>query len=140
EAPSASLPQVPPGFEITVAAAPPLVDYPTLACFDDEGHLYVSEGANENNPYAVTSKTLPRSIRRLEDTDGDGVFDHATVFADKMTFPYGGVFHNGALYVASDPTLWRLEDTDGDGVADKRDVVTTGFVASGHAACMKGGF
>ena len=57
-----------------------------------------------------------------------------------MTFPYGGVWHDGALYVASDPTVWRLEDTDGDGVADKREVVITGFQAAGHASCMKGGF
>ena len=88
----------------------------------------------------MLAKTLPRSIRRLEDTDGDGVFDRSTIFADKMTFPYGGVWHDGALYVASDPTLWRLEDTDGDGVADKRDVVITGFHSEGHASCMKGGY
>lgn len=137
---SARLPTVPEGFEISLAAAPPLVEYPTLACYDDLGRLYVSEGANINDTYEVLAKTLPRSIRRLEDTDGDGVFDRYTVFADKMTFPYGGVWHDGALYVASDPTVWRLEDTDGDGVADKRDVVITGFQAAGHASCMKGGF
>lgn len=134
------LPQVPEGFEIQLAAAPPLVDYPTLACFDDQGRLYVSEGANVNDLYDVLEKTLPRSIRRLEDTDGDGVFDRSTVFADKMTFPYGGVWHEGALYVASDPALWRLEDTDGDGVADKREIVITGFRSEGHSACMKGGY
>ncbi len=138
--PVAHLPIVPEGFEISLAAAPPLVEYPTLACFDDQGRLYVSEGANINDPYDVLAKTLPRSIRRLEDTDGDGVFDRSTVFADKMTFPYGGVWHDGALYVASDPTLWRLEDTDGDGVADMREVVITGFESGGHASCMKGGF
>jgi putative membrane-bound dehydrogenase-like protein len=134
------LPVVPEGFEIEIVAAPPLVDYPTLACFDDEGRLYVSEGANVNDEYNILKETLPRSIRRLEDTDGDGKFDRSTVFADRMTFPYGGAFHNGALYVASDPSLWRLEDTDGDGVADKRDIIITGFEASGHAACMKGGY
>jgi putative membrane-bound dehydrogenase-like protein len=131
---------VPQGFEITQVAGPPLVEYPMLACLDDQGHLYVSEGAGVNDPYDVLVKTLPRSIRRLEDTDGDGVYDRSTVFADKMTFPYGGVWHDGALYVASDPTVWRLEDTDGDGIADKRDVVITGFVSVGHASCMKGGY
>jgi len=137
---AAPLPTVPEGFEISLVAAPPLVEYPTLACFDDLGRLYVSEGANINDKYEVLAKTLPRSIRRLDDTNGDGVFDRFTVFAAKMTFPYGGVWHDGALYVASDPTLWRLEDTDGDGVADKRDVLITGFQAAGHASCIKGGF
>src|SRR5690242_19859521 len=63
-----ALPQVPSGFEIQLVAAPPLVDYPTLACFDDLGRLYVSEGANVNDLYEVFEKTLPRSIRRLEDS------------------------------------------------------------------------
>ncbi|MDZ4783461.1 MAG: PVC-type heme-binding CxxCH protein [Planctomycetia bacterium] len=131
---------VPAGFEVTQVAGPPQVEYPTLACLDDQGRLYVSEGAAVNDPYDVLTKTLPRSIRRLEDTNGDGVYDRSTVFADKMTFPYGGVWHDGALYVASDPTLWRLEDTDGDGIADKRDAVISGFGSEGHSSCMKGAY
>ncbi|MEX2309598.1 MAG: PVC-type heme-binding CxxCH protein [Pirellulales bacterium] len=138
--PTAATLHVADGFEVVQVAGPPLVDYPTLACFDWQGRLYVSEGANNNDPFDVLVKTLPRSIRRLEDSDGDGIFDRSTVFADKMTFPYGGAWHDGALYVASDPTLWRLEDTDGDGVADRREVVITGFRSGGLGSAMKGGF
>ena len=39
----------------------------------------------------------------LEDTDGDGTFDKRTVFADKLTFPSGALWHRGALYVCSPP-------------------------------------
>jgi putative membrane-bound dehydrogenase-like protein len=138
--PAAATLQVADGFEVVQVAGPPLVDYPTLACFDDKGRLYVSEGANINDRFDVLVNTLPRSIRRLEDTDGDGIFDGHVVFADKMTFPYGGAWHDGALYVASDPTVWRLEDTNDDGVADRRDVVITGFRSGGLASAMKGGF
>ena len=57
---------------------------------------------------------------RLEDTDGDGRFDKRTVFADKMMFPEGTMWHDGSLYVAAPPSIWKLTDTDGDGVADQR--------------------
>ena len=70
----------------------------------------------------------------LEDADGDGFFDKSTMFADKMTFPQGGLWHQGALYVCSPPGLWRLEDTNGDGKADKRDQIATGFAYTGNAA------
>ncbi len=44
----------------------------------------------------------------------------ATVFADKMMFPEGTMWHDGSLYVAAPPSIWKLTDTDGDGVADQR--------------------
>ena len=40
--------QVAPGFEVTVAAAPPLVRYPMMACFDPEGRLYIAESDGRN--------------------------------------------------------------------------------------------
>ncbi|MDP7106198.1 MAG: hypothetical protein QGH41_03915, partial [Roseibacillus sp.] len=107
------------GFEVTLAAAPPLLKYPMMACFDDRGHLYVAESDGRNlTTRKEIEKELPRFVRRLTDTDGDGVFDQSTIFADRMTMPEGGLWHNGALYIVSAPYLWRLEDTDDDGVAD----------------------
>src|SRR5688572_22387584 len=35
--------QAPPGFEVTLAAAPPLVHHPTLVGLDEQGRLFVSE-------------------------------------------------------------------------------------------------
>jgi hypothetical protein len=60
------------------------------------------------------------------------------VFADKMTFPMGGAWHDGALYVASPPNIWRLEDTNGDGVADRRDILVGKFGYTGNAASIHG--
>jgi len=59
-------------------------------------------------------------IRMLQDTDQDGHFDVSTVFADKMTFPMGALWYEGALYTASPPYIWRLEEADGKGVTGKR--------------------
>ena len=57
-----------------------------------------------------------------------------------MTFPMGGDWHDGALYVASPPNIWRLEDTDDDGVADKREVLVSQFGYTGNAASVHGCF
>ena len=122
------------GFEISLAAAPPLVSYPMMACFDDRGRLYIAESDGRNlTTRAEIEKELPRFVRRLVDTDGDGIFDRSTIFADKMTMPEGGLWHQGALYIISPPYLWRLEDTDDDGVADKREKILGSMEFDGRA-------
>ena len=122
------------GFEISLAAAPPLLKYPMMACLDDKGHLYVAESDGRNlTTRKEIEKELPRFIRRLTDTNGDGLFDKSTIFADKMTMPEGGLWHNGALYIVSAPYLWRLEDTNGDGVADKREKIIGEMEFDGRA-------
>ena len=75
---------------------------------------------------------------RLEDTNGDGKFDKATTFADKMMFPEGAMWHDGSLYVAAPPRIWKLTDTDGDGVADKREEWFDGKTLTGCANDLHG--
>ncbi|MCH8047666.1 MAG: HEAT repeat domain-containing protein [Planctomycetes bacterium] len=131
---------VPEGFTVQLAAAPPLVRHPMMACFDDRGRLFVAESAGKNLKTADLEKELPNFIRLLTDTNGDGVFDKSTIFADKMTFPQGALWHDGALYVAAPPSIWRLEDTDGDGVADRREEIVNRFGYNGNAASIHGCF
>ncbi len=122
------------GFEVTIAAAPPLLNYPMMACLDDRGRLYVAESDGRNlTTRQEIENERPRFVRRLTDTDGDGVFDQSTIFADKMTMPEGGLWHDGALYIISAPYLWRLEDTDDDGVADRRDKILGQMEFDGRA-------
>ena len=130
--------QVPDGFVVELVTDSSLVKYPMLGAFDDSGRLFVCESAGKNLDAAQLLKQLPNSMKVLEDTDGDGRFDKSTVFADKMTLPSGAVHHDGALYVASPPSIWRLKDTDGDGVADRRDELITGFNFRGHAGDVHG--
>lgn len=131
---------VPEGYEVELVAGPPLVSHPTLACFDDRGRLFVCNNAGVNLSAKELEDQLPNAIRLLEDTDKDGRFDKSTVFADKMTYPMGAAWHNGALYVASPPNIWRLEDTDNDGIADKRDILVSQFGYTGNAASIHGCF
>ena len=130
---------VPAGFVVEKVAGPPLVERPMLASFDDRGRLFVCDSAGVNLRGAELSKNPPHSIRMLEDTDGDGRFDKTTLFADKLVFPQGIVWHDGAVYCSSPPSFWRLADTDGDGVADQREELLTGFANTGVADDMHGG-
>ena len=131
---------VPEGFVAERIAGPPLVTHPMFACFDDRGRLYVAGTPGEYHELDAEARLAdpPDWIRCLEDTDGDGVFDRSTLFADKLTYPEGILWHDGAVYTASPPSLWRLEDTDGDGVADRRDELATGFPFTGIADDMHG--
>ena len=112
---------IPEGFEIEVAAGPPLVDRPVIMDMDDLGRLYVAESSGSNDDVRKQLAERPHSILRLEDVDGDGRYDKRTVFADKMMFPEGVLWHDGSVYVAAPPSIWKLTDTDDDGVADKRE-------------------
>ncbi|MBC7856076.1 MAG: c-type cytochrome, partial [Pirellulaceae bacterium] len=132
--------EVPPGFTVEVAASTPLVKHPIMAGFDDKGRLYVAENAGMNLPRVDLEKQLPNGIVRLEDTDGDGKFDKQTVFADKMTFPQGALWHDGSLYVASSGGIWKLTDHDDNGVADERQLLVSKFGYTGNAADVHGCF
>lgn len=111
---------LPVGFEIELAAGPPLVNRPITVDFDEQGRLYVADSSGSNEKVDIQLKKKPHRIVRLEDTDGDGKFDKSVVFADQMMFPEGTMWHKGSLYVAAPPSIWKLTDTDGDGVADQR--------------------
>jgi len=122
EAPAQPAPlKVAEGFTLEKVAGPPFVERPITAAFDEEGRLYVADSSGSNDPVQKQLQERPHRIVRLEDTDGDGRFDRRIVFADRMMFPAGTMFHNGSLYVSAPPSIWKLTDADGDGVAEKRE-------------------
>ena len=113
---------VPDAYEVVVAAAPPLVERPMIVDMDDAGRLYVAESSGSNAPVEEQLAEKPHSILRLEDRDGDGVYDSRTVFADKLMFPEGVLWTKEAVYVTAPPVIWKLVDDDDDGVAEHREV------------------
>ena len=110
---------LPAGFTIELAAGPPLVDRPVTVAFDEVGHLYVADSSGSNEKLTIQLEKKPHRIVRL-DPAKDGVFTTGHVFADKMMFPEGTMWHNGSLYVAAPPSIWKLTDTNGNGIADQR--------------------
>jgi len=129
---------VPAGFAVEVAAAPPLVGYPMMACFDERGRLFIAESAGLNMDEKQLMEKRPNFIRMIEDTDGDGVFDKSTIFADRLALPNGVLWHEGALYVAEMPGIWRFTDGDGDGVAEKREHVAGNVRSNGMSSTLHG--
>lgn len=129
---------LPIGFEIELAAGPPLVDRPIVADFDEQGRLYVADSSGSNEKVDIQLQKKPHRILRLEDSDGDGRFDRVTVFADKIMFPEGVLWHAGSLYVSAPPSIWKLTDADGDGVAEQRSEWFQGKTLTGCANDLHG--
>lgn len=112
-----------PDYRIELVTAEPLIADPVAISFDENGVLYVCEMRDYSERRA---EKLGR-ISRLEDRDGDGRMDHATVFAEELPWPTGMLCFDGGVFVMAAPDLWFFKDTDGDGVADVRRVLLTGF-------------
>ncbi len=129
---------LPDGFSIERVAGPPLVDRPIVADFDELGRLYVADSSGSNDPVEKQLAERPHRIVRLEDGDGDGIFERRTVFADRMMLPEGAMWLDGSLYVSAPPSIWKLTDTDGDGVADLRSEWHRGKTLSGCANDLHG--
>ncbi len=130
----------PPSLEAVPAVEPGLVRHPVVGVLDDLGRLYVAEGPAENLTREELLEKAPHSIRRLVDTDGDGVYDRTTVFADGLVYPRGALWVYDSLYVMSPPGLWYFEDADDDGVAETRELLVAGFDFRPDSASLHGPF
>src|SRR6185295_12842984 len=69
-------------------------------------------------------------VKLLEDADGDGRYEKATVFADGLVLPTGVMRWKQGILVTAAPDVLYFEDTDGDGKADVKRRVLTGFAAT----------
>ncbi len=107
KSPAESLKQfeVAPGFHVELVAAEPLVQSPMACDWDEDGRLYVVE-LPEYNGYAGTRPHGKGRVVLLEDTNGDGVMDKRTVFADGLDYPTGIICWNGGVYVGAAPTCF----------------------------------
>jgi len=123
-----------PGFHVELMAAEPLVVSPVAMSFDEDGRLYVVEMID----YSERREEKLSRIKLLTDTDGDGRYDQASIFAEGLPWATAITCWDGGVFAIASPELLYFKDTDGDGKADVHALVATGFGNLGERLNVQG--
>jgi putative membrane-bound dehydrogenase-like protein len=115
-----------PGFDVELVAAEPLVQDPIAFAWGPDGKLWVVEMGDY--PLGADNRGKPGGrVKYLEDINGDGKYDRATVFLDGLKFPSGLMPWRNGVLVACAPAIFYAEATRGSGPADRRVPLFVGF-------------
>ena len=124
--------QLPPGYRVELVASEPMVQEPVALAWDGNGRMYVAEMNTYMKDAAATGEFEPTSrVKMLEDADGDGRMDKATVFIDSLLLPRVILPVGDRLLVGltNIQHIWSYKDTDGDGKADDKKLAFKNDVA-----------
>ena len=111
------------GYRLEPVLSEPQIAEPVMIAFDGNGRMYVAEMRTYMMDADATGEQEPFSrVSRHEDTDGDGVYDRHTVFADKLLLPRIMLTLDDRIIIGETNTddLYIYRDSDGDGVADEK--------------------
>ncbi|HZZ77697.1 MAG TPA: PVC-type heme-binding CxxCH protein, partial [Gemmataceae bacterium] len=115
----------PTDFMLKRYAADPQIKRPICMNWDERGRLWIAESVDyPNNRRADGGNDR---IVICEDTDGDGVADKFTVFADKLSIPTSFAFAHGGIVVTQAPHTLFLRSSKGDDVCDERQILFSGW-------------
>ncbi|MHA4847496.1 DUF7133 domain-containing protein [Flavitalea antarctica] len=135
---------LPPGFRMELVASEPMVQEPVAICWDGNGRMYVAEMNTYMKDANATGEFEPTSrIKLLEDLDGDGRMDKATVFIDSLVLPRTilAVGDQLLVTVTNVQHVWSYRDTNGDGKADQKKIVfNNAVIDSRNLEHQNGGF
>ncbi|HYE98609.1 MAG TPA: PVC-type heme-binding CxxCH protein, partial [Planctomycetota bacterium] len=108
-----------PGVRLELVAHEPAVVDPVDMAFDEHGRLWVLEMIDY--PFGDAEGNPPQGrVKVLDDPDGDGRFERATVVAERLRWPTGLCLWDGGAFVISAPDVLYVKE----GV---REVVFTGL-------------
>ena len=80
--------KVPAGYHLELVASDPTIVHPVLCAWDGNGRMYVAEMRSYMRDADASRENEPISrVSRLIDSNGDGVMDQSTVFADNLVLP-----------------------------------------------------
>jgi putative membrane-bound dehydrogenase-like protein len=101
--------RLPPGLRIELVACEPQIESPVAMAFDEDGRLWVVEMRDYPNGPRPGEKPQGR-IKVLEDKDGDGFYETATVVADNLLYANGLLPWNGGVVVTMAPHIVYIKD------------------------------
>jgi mono/diheme cytochrome c family protein/glucose/arabinose dehydrogenase len=114
---------LPKGYHLQLVASEPMVSQPVAIAWDGDGKMYVAEMNTYMQDVNGSGEDKPTCrIKLLEDTNGDGVMDKVTIFADSLVLPRTlQPLDHGRLLISQtwSNSVYCYQDTNGDGVADK---------------------
>lgn len=117
--------KVQPGYKVIPVLTEPHIHEPSAIAWDGNGRMYVVEMRTYMQDIDGKNQLEPVSrVSRHEDTNGDGIYDKHTVFADNLSLPRMVLPLLDRVIIRETNTLdlKSYQDTDGDGVADKIEV------------------
>lgn len=121
---------LPEGYIAECIASEPMVQEPVLTVWDGDGAMYVAEMRSYMQDEAGTGTKFLKNgrIKRLTDTNGDGIMDVATVFVDGLNLPRMILPLDDRIAVVEtdSTTVWSYRDTNNDGVADEKKMLFKG--------------
>src|SRR6185436_14675889 len=115
--------EMPKGYRLEPVLTEPDIAEPVMIAFDGNGRMYVAEMRTYMQDADATGEQQPFSrVSRHEDTDGDGIYDKHTVFADKLLLPRIMLPLDDRIIIGETNTddLYIYRDKNGDGVADEK--------------------
>jgi glucose/arabinose dehydrogenase/mono/diheme cytochrome c family protein len=115
--------ELPKGYRLEPVLAEPHIAEPVMVAFDGNGRMYVAEMRTYMQDADATGEQEPVSrVSRHEDTDGDGVYDRHTVFADKLLLPRILLPLDDRIIIGETNTddLYIHRDGNGDGISDEK--------------------
>ena len=127
--------KVQPGYSLELVADNPMVSEPTVCVWDGNGRMYVAEWRTYMQDIKGTGTDDPVSqVVRLEDTDGDGIMDHKTVFAKDLLLPRMILPLLDSVLIAESNTndIYEYFDRDNDGVAEEKKIWFEGGKRGGN--------
>ncbi|MGY8768681.1 MAG: DUF7133 domain-containing protein [Pirellulales bacterium] len=113
------------GYKVIPVLTEPQIHEPSAIAWDGNGRMFVVEMRTYMQEIDGKDQLKPTSrVSRHEDTNGDGVYDKHTVFADNLSLPRMVLPLLDRVIIRETNTLdlKSYQDTNGDGVADKIEV------------------
>ncbi|MHA3775332.1 neutral/alkaline non-lysosomal ceramidase N-terminal domain-containing protein [Verrucomicrobiota bacterium sgz303538] len=95
------------GFNVELVASEPLIESPVAIDFGADGRLWVCE--MRDYPSGIDGAGKPGGcIKALSDTDQDGRYDTAEIWADDLPFPTGLMAWRNGVLVCAAPDIWFI--------------------------------